>query len=188
MALNWTMLNPDRTPVPLPGELTIMTVESGAEVYLIIPNVPPTGSSTSGGSGGGRKLNGTGKLFLTDQRLIFVSGSDGGSTGFDTLSLPLPSILSARFEQPYLGSNYVSIDIRPASDGGLTSGTKCEIRLKDQGIFQFVSLLDKTRERAVYMKRQMRDEEESLPAYASPLQGPSRAGGTPVDAPPNYEE
>ncbi|KAN0126563.1 hypothetical protein V8E52_000203 [Russula decolorans] len=188
MALNWTMLKPDRTPLPLPGELTIMTVEPGAEVSLAVPDTPPTGSSMSGGSGGARKLNGTGKLFLTDQRLIFVSESDVGSTGFDTLNLPLPSILSTRFEQPYLGSNYLSIDIRPSPDGGLTSGTKSEIRLKDQGIFQFVSLLEKTRERAVYMKRQMKDEEESLPVYVSPLQGQSRGGGTPVDSPPGYEE
>ena len=69
MALNWTMLNDHRIPVPLPGELTIMIVESGAEVAVTIPDLPPTGSSTSGGSGGGRKLNGTGKLFLTDQRV-----------------------------------------------------------------------------------------------------------------------
>lgn len=94
--------------------------------------------------------------------MIFVSESDVGSTGFDTLNLPLPSILSTRFEQPYLGSNYLSIDLRPSPDGGLTTGTKSEIRLKDQGIFQFVSLLEKTRERAIYMKRQMKDEEESL--------------------------
>jgi hypothetical protein len=46
-----------------------MTVECGAEVSLIIPDVPPTGTSASGGSGGGRKLNGTGNLFLTDQRV-----------------------------------------------------------------------------------------------------------------------
>jgi len=38
------------------------------------------------------------------------------------------------------------------------------------------------------MRRQMRDEEESLPVYASPQQGPSRGGGTPIDAPPSYEE
>lgn len=95
-------------------------------------------------------------------QLIFVSENDVGSTGFNTLNLPLLSILSTKFEQPYLGSNYLSIDIRPSADGGLTTGTKSEIRLKDQGIFQFVSLLDKTRERAIYMKRQMRDEEESL--------------------------
>jgi hypothetical protein len=97
---------------------------------------------------------------------MFVSESDGGSTGFNTLTLPLPSILSTRFEQPYLGSNYVSIDIRPSSDGGLAPGTKSEIRLRNQGIFQFVSLLEKTRERALYMRRQMRDEEESLRTMA----------------------
>jgi hypothetical protein len=182
MALNWTMLNPGRTPVPLPREDIIMTVESGAEVSLTIPDTPPTGSSNSGGSGGGRQLNGTGKLFLTDQRvrspeadatfeelirntdsqLIFVSESDNSSTGFNTLTLPLPSVVSTRFEQPTLGSNYLSIDIQPSPDGGLTSGTKLEIRLKGQGIFQFVSLLEKTRERAKYMRRQIRDEEESL--------------------------
>jgi len=94
--------------------------------------------------------------------LIFVSESDVGSKGFNSLNLPLLSIVSTRFEQPSLGSNYLSIDIRPSPDGGLTTGTKSEIRLKNQGIFQFVSLLEKTRERAVYMKRQMRDEEESL--------------------------
>jgi hypothetical protein len=165
-----------------------MTVESGAEVSLTIPDVPPAGSSPSGGSGGGRKLNGTGKLFLTDHRLIFVSGGDSTNTGFNTLNLPFESILSTKFEQPYLGSNYLSIDIRPSPDGGLTSGTKSEIRLKNEGIFQFVSLLEKTRERAIYMRRQIKDEEDTLPAYASPSQGPSRGGGTPVDAPPGYEE
>ena len=46
-----------------------MTVESGADVSLVVPDIPPTGPSTSGGSGGGRQLSGTGKLFLTDQRV-----------------------------------------------------------------------------------------------------------------------
>jgi hypothetical protein len=69
MALNWTMLNPDRIPVPLPHEITIMTVESGADVSLTIPDSPPTGSANSGGSGGERKLKGVGKLSLTDQRV-----------------------------------------------------------------------------------------------------------------------
>ena len=48
-----------------------MTLESGVEVSLAVPDTPPTGSSTSGGSGGARKLNGTGKLYLTDQRVGF---------------------------------------------------------------------------------------------------------------------
>jgi len=182
MALNWTMLNPDRTPVPLPNEITIMAVDSGADVSLTIPDAPPTGSATSGGSGGERQLKGIGKLSLTDQRLIFVSENDGGSTGFNTLTLPLPSILSTRFEQPYLASNYLHIDIRPSPEGGLKPGTSTEIRLKNQAIFQFVSLLEKTRERAIYMRRQIQDEEDTLPVYASP----SRGGGTPTDAPPSY--
>jgi hypothetical protein len=58
-----------------------MAVESGAEVSLSIPDTPPTGSSSSGGSGGGRQLNGTGKLFLTDQR---VCSSDADAI-FDEL-------------------------------------------------------------------------------------------------------
>jgi WW domain-binding protein 2 len=96
----------------------------------------------------------------------------------------------------------VSIDIRPSPDGGLTPGTRSEIRLKNQGLFQLVSLLEKTRERVIYMRRQLRDEEETLrtltpfpfrcaltvlsAVYASP-QGPSRGGGTPVEAPPGYD-
>jgi hypothetical protein len=97
-----------------------------------------------------------------DPQLIFVSESDSGSTGFNTLTLPLLSILTTKFEQPPLSSNYLRIEIRPSPDGGLTSGTMLEIHLKNQGIFQFVSLLEKTRERAGYMQRQMKDEEESL--------------------------
>jgi hypothetical protein len=46
-----------------------MTVDSGAEVSLTIPDSPPTASSSSGGSGGERTLKGTGKLVLTDQRV-----------------------------------------------------------------------------------------------------------------------
>jgi hypothetical protein len=73
MALNWTMLNPDRTPMPLPNEIAIMTVDSGADVSLTVPDTPPAASAISGGSGGERKLKGIGKLFLTDQRVRFVN-------------------------------------------------------------------------------------------------------------------
>ena len=69
MALNWTMLGPDRKPVPLPNEITILTITSGAELSLSIPDAPPSGGSTSGGSGGSRKLEEFGILYLTDQRV-----------------------------------------------------------------------------------------------------------------------
>jgi hypothetical protein len=70
MALNWTMLSEGtRTPVPLPHEMTIVTVESGGELSLTIPDAPPAGSSSSGGSGGARKLKATGRFWVTDHRV-----------------------------------------------------------------------------------------------------------------------
>ena len=41
--------------------------------------------------------------------------------------------------------------------------------MKDKGIFEFASLIDKTRERAVYMKRQQAYEEEDLREFSSLL-------------------
>ena len=78
--------------------------------------------------------------------------------------MPLTSLASTKFEQPFLGANYLSIDIKPVAGGGLTNGTRAEIRLKDKGIFEFASSLDKTRERAIYMKRQQLEDEEGLRA------------------------
>lgn len=65
MALNWAMIDEGRNPVPLPHELNIKQLE-GAELSLTIPEGPP---STSGDSGGPKKLKGTGKVWLTDQRV-----------------------------------------------------------------------------------------------------------------------
>ena len=88
----------------------------------------------------------------------------GGSNneGFDSLSVPLPSILSTKFEQPTFGSNYLTFEIRPSPEGGLSDGTKAELRFKNQALFQFVSVLEKARERAIYMRRQIQAEEEVL--------------------------
>jgi len=194
MALNWTMLSPARSPIPLPHELTIRTVDGGAELTVSIPDAPPAGSSSSGGSGGSKKLKDVGRLWLTDQRLIFVSDTEGSASksGLETLSIPLTSILSTKFEQPYFGANFLSIDIKPAPEGGLTDGTRAEIRLKDKGIFELAGILEKTRERAIYMRRQSAEDEEGLPSYSTPAEsaGPSSyAGesGVPDEAPPGYD-
>lgn len=56
----------------------------------------------------------------------------------------------------------MAIDIKPTPGGGLTEGSKAEIRLKDKGLFEFVGSLEKTRERAIYMRRSSCDEEEGL--------------------------
>ncbi|KAJ7229106.1 hypothetical protein GGX14DRAFT_416711 [Mycena pura] len=188
MALNWTMLSPNRTPVPLPNEMTITSVDNGVEMMLRIPDAPPSQSATAGGSGGSKTLKAMGKVSVTDQRFIFTSTSD---PTFESLSVPLPSILSSKFEQPTFGANYLAFDIKPSADGGLTSGTTAEVRFKDTPMFQFVAILEKTRERAIYMKRQEAENEEGLPIYTSPSEGSSTSSAgvntVPVDNPPGYE-
>jgi len=191
MALNCVMLSPARSPIPLPHELTIRTLDSGVELSISIPDAPPAGSAGSGGSGGTKKLKETGRMWLTDQRVIFIADAPSGSSklGFESLSIPLTALLSTRFEQPYFGSNYLVIDVQPAPEGGLTHGTKAEVRLKDKGLFEFVSSLEKTRERAVYMRRQAADDHDDLPAYVPPptIIASSAAAGIPDDAPPGYD-
>nr|GAT46119.1 predicted protein [Mycena chlorophos] len=189
MALNWTMLTPERTPVPLPHEMTITSVDS-AEVILRIPDAPPAQDARAGGSGGSRELKAAGKVSVTDMRFIFTSASP--NTSFESLSVPLPSILSSKFEQPTFGANYLSLGIKPASEGGLSEGTTAEVRFKNQPMFSFVAILEKTRERAIYMKRQEAENEEGLPVYTDPSEGSSSssAGGratVPADAPPSYD-
>jgi len=67
MALNWAMLNPNRIPVPMNHEMTILTVDSGAEVKLMIPDAEDESVKL--------ELWASGKLYLTDQRvrcLVFL--------------------------------------------------------------------------------------------------------------------
>lgn len=71
--------------------------------------------------------------------------------------------MSTRFEQPPFGANYLAFGVKPSPGGGLTEGTHVELRFK--AMFEFVSLLEKSRERAIYMKRQTDDEEEGLRQY-----------------------
>jgi WW domain-binding protein 2 len=78
----------------------------------------------------------------------------------ESLSIPLASLLSASFVQPTFSANYLAIDIKPSPGGGLSEGTTAEIRLKDQGMFGFVSTLDKMRERALFMKRESALEDQ----------------------------
>lgn len=103
---------------------------------------------------------------VTPLQLIFVADEDPSATKssspspLESLSVPHTYLLSTKFEQPYFGSNYLILEIKPSSNGGLTDGTRAEIRLKDKGIFEFASALEKTRERTIYMKRQQAAEDD----------------------------
>lgn len=79
------------------------------------------------------------------------------NSSFDSLTVPLHAILSTRFAQPTFGPNYFAFEVKPSgpvADSGLSPGTQVEVRFKDRAMFEFVALLEKTRERAIYMKRQ----------------------------------
>ncbi|KAL1747277.1 hypothetical protein HDZ31DRAFT_32416 [Schizophyllum fasciatum] len=181
MALNWTMTNPDGTPVPLPHEMTICTIDSGAELKLTAP--------ADGRGAPAKTLQSSGRVYLTDKRLIFLSRAPPPAPAFDSLSVPLHSVLSTKFEQPTFGANVLRLTIKPAPDGGLTEGTEGELRFKERPMFEFVALLEKTRERAIYMARQTEADDENLPTYTSPsgTSAVSFVGGVPVDNPPGYD-
>lgn len=145
--------------------------------------------------------------------MIFVSDlSAKGPPSFESLSVPHPALLSTKFEQPRFGANYLSLEIRASPGAGLVDGTRAEIRLKDKGMFEFASALEKTRERAIYMKRQSAEDEDGLrksqficgggrlslitvvcaAAYSTP--GPSGASSPyvpadiPSENPPGYDD
>ena len=88
-------------------------------------------------------------------QFIFVSDvSKTGKTApsFESLSVPLSSMISTNFQQPLLGSNFLVISISPSPEGGLTYGTKAEVRCSGP-LFGFAAALDKTRERAAEAMR-----------------------------------
>ena len=92
----------------------------------------------------------------TSLQLVFISdvSKTPGKTApsFDSLSVPLTSITSSSFQQPLLGSNFLIISIFPSPEGGLTNGTKAEIRCSGR-LFEFAAALSKTREHAVEAMR-----------------------------------
>jgi hypothetical protein len=141
--------------------------------------------------------------------LLFVSAAQ---SSIDSLTIPLPNILSTHFEQPTFGTNYLAFGVKPSAPGseaGITEGTNVELRFKNEPMFQFASLLDKTRERAIYMKRQTQEEEDTLrvslslfnvrnwlmcitATYTSPVEGGGANGSSfssiPMDLPPGYSD
>ncbi|KAG8947829.1 hypothetical protein FRC00_008911, partial [Tulasnella sp. 408] len=135
MALNWTMLSEYRTPVPLPNEGTI-SKETDVDITLQIPDAPPSGSATSGGSGGaGHTLKSTGTIWLSNQRFIFVvpilppsstTAAPGSTDRIESLSIPWHLIVSTKFEQPFFSANYLKLEVYPVPDGGLSPGTVVE--------------------------------------------------------------
>lgn len=71
MALNWAMLDESKLPVPIGEEHTVMTVHTGVEVTL---NIPEAGKDP-------KKFKESGGIWLTEQRvpvhfMLFVVSFD----------------------------------------------------------------------------------------------------------------
>ncbi|KAF8450672.1 hypothetical protein L210DRAFT_842551 [Boletus edulis BED1] len=180
MALNW-VTTVDARPLLLHGESFIETVDN-VKCTLTIPAAP----SPSGMSGGSKTVEGVGTMALTDQRLIWTNLD--AMSSFKSLTVPLPSILSSKFEQPVFGANYLVIGVKPTPEGGLKDGTILEIRFVDTGMFRFVSILEKTRERAIFMRRQLMDDsDEHLPEYTYPSTSSTSGPAPYADLPPGYD-
>jgi WW domain-binding protein 2 len=93
----------------------------------------------------------------------FIFISDVSKTGkaappFESLSVPLTSIISTSFQQPLLGSNTLVMTVSASPEGGLTDGTKVEVRCSGR-LFEFAAALDKTREHVV---EAMRNQDQEL--------------------------
>ena len=173
MSINWAQLNERKQPIPINNEVIVKS-EPNADLVLSC-NPPETNPAPSAkGKAKVYTLKATGTVYVTDQRvrwlaplishlpfltihlliqLVFVSSVFGEPDSFDTFSVQHLSVLSIQYQQPYFGSNYIALDIKPASGGGLTEGTKAELRLKDKGLFELSGALEKSREMALYKKR-----------------------------------
>lgn len=178
MSINWVELNERKQPIPINDEVIVRS-EPNADLVLSFnpPNPPDANRAPSGkGKAKANALEATGTVYVTDERvswfllwflltiphshsyhpsiqLVFVSSAFGQAGSFDTFSVQLLSLLSIQYQQPYFGSNYLALDIKPSPGGGLTEGAKAELRLKDKGLFELSGTLEKSRERALYKKR-----------------------------------
>lgn len=183
--MNTVTLSPARTPTPLQDEVDIRNVDS-IEYTITLPS---------------KKLEGKGKIFLTDLRLILVA--DTPTDGFETLAAPHTALLSVKSEAPRLNlfsPPRIVVEVKPAPGGALGDApARVEFRLPRGGdkdaFHSFGGGLEKTRERAVNRSRANPEDEFDLPAYGGP--GPSSSStattttyvtaDAPSDAPPGYE-
>ncbi|KDN47399.1 hypothetical protein RSAG8_03539, partial [Rhizoctonia solani AG-8 WAC10335] len=191
MSLNWVMLDERKKPVPLPNERSITTIPN-AQVTIHIPtpsdNNNPSTTET---------LTATGHLWLTSDRVSRLEAwiqihslakvcippaNEAPTRKLESLSLPWVYVLSTSFVQPYFAANYLAVDVRPAEGGGLTLGTKAEVRLTDRGMFEFINMVESVRSKAIERAREARLG-EPLPMYDQPL--PGTAPPT-EDLPPGY--
>ncbi|RIA93506.1 hypothetical protein C1645_762169 [Glomus cerebriforme] len=126
MALNWAMIGSDgKSPVPLPGEKILL--EQG-KVSLVLD----MGGGYPGNAG---TLKADGGIYLTNQRVIFISRPL--LDHFKSLSIPLLNLKEGKLQQPWFGANYYQAIVTPVPNGGLPAPGQLKITFKEGGGFEF---------------------------------------------------
>ncbi|CAG8487184.1 2005_t:CDS:2 [Acaulospora morrowiae] len=126
MALNWAMIASDgKTPVPLPGEKYLFSQEKVVFELDLGGGYP--------GNPGTYKADGN--IFITNQRIIFVS--QPSLSYFKSLSIPILNMKEGKLQQPWFGANYYQGLVIPVPNGGLPSPGQMKITFKEGGGVDF---------------------------------------------------
>ncbi|GBB89486.1 hypothetical protein RclHR1_16190005 [Rhizophagus clarus] len=126
MALNWAMIASDgKSPVPLPGEKILLEQD---KVSLIL-------DMGGGYPGNAETLKADGGIYLTNQRVIFIS--QPSLEHFKSLSIPLLNLKEGKFQQPWFGANYYQAVVTPVLNGGLPAPGQLKVTFKEGGGFKF---------------------------------------------------
>jgi len=168
MALNWVMITSDGlNPVPLPGEKIFF---SQAKVSLILD----CGGGYPGNPGT-YQANGT--LFLTNQRIIFISIPS--LPHFKSLSVPILNLKEGKLQQPWFAANYYQGHVMPVHGGGLTVPGQLKITFKEGGGFEFSTMYNEALQRMLEADGTAPPEHlDPLPVYSPPAERASTSNAT----------
>ncbi|GAB5589559.1 hypothetical protein Unana1_04459 [Umbelopsis nana] len=174
MSVNWTMLSQDsQTPVALPGE-KIFFKQAHIKFEL------DCGSSGYPGTSGGAWHDANGTVFLSNHRVIYVPQQP--TERLKSFHVPLLSLKTCRFEQPWFAANYISGHVLPVAGGGLSQPGELKLTFKEGGGFEFYSIFRELLERI--------DETNETPQHleALPTYTPGSGSVAPGELPPAYTE
>ncbi|CAG8483252.1 10027_t:CDS:2 [Funneliformis mosseae] len=154
MALNWAMIASDgKSPVPLPGEKIILEQDKVSLVFDMGGGYP--------GNAGTYKADGG--IFLTNQRVIFISRPT--LQHFKSLSVPLLNMKEGKLQQPWFGANYYQAIVTPVPNGGLPAPGQLKVTFKEGGGFEFSSHYNSLMLRLFENEGSLVEHTEPLPTY-----------------------
>ncbi|KDE04062.1 hypothetical protein MVLG_05501 [Microbotryum lychnidis-dioicae p1A1 Lamole] len=168
-SLNWVMLSPTRSPIPLPSEKVLHTVPSvSISLFPCPPGSAPNANPTPPSS---ESKSDKGNLYATNKRVVYVSTvAQEGKGRVDSFSVPWQGFVDGRFVQPWFGANYYEALCLPdprSTDSGISTPHLSRFYFNEAGGYQFYEICEE-------MKARIGNSSE-------------RGRGTPVEALPLYE-